>query len=77
MGCYASKDQSPSDQVVPDVEERIFGLLKDHFCASGPEASLFGSILKEEMLMKLQAKKKKIETTEEELRQQDQFFSDK
>lgn len=73
MGCTAVKDgtraQSDSDSL-EIIQGKIFSLLKDNFCASGAEASLFGAVLKEEMIMKLRAKRAKIETSEKELQEQ-------
>lgn len=71
MGCRGGKIASPKtpDRSVGlgEIEERIFTLLQDNFCASGLEAALFGQLLKDEALVKLQSKRKKIEVTEKEL----------
>lgn len=73
MGCRGTKDahKTSANGAIHEIENMIFALLKDNFCASGAEASLFGTVLKDEMLVKLQAKRKKIEVTESELAAQD------
>lgn len=66
MGCFCSSPEQPmmntsSAPRVEEIEDKIFQLLRDSFCASGPEAAMFGQALKEEELLKLDNKMKKIE----------------
>ena len=74
MGCCPSKGDELSGRPgasIEDVEDKIFLLLKDNFCASGREAQLFGGVLKEQSILKLQDKVKTINATEQELRDQE------
>lgn len=73
MGCVGSKTQGkPTPEVYVDgvIEDKIFALMKDSFCASGPEATLFGGVLKDEMLIKIQTKMKKLQEIHNELEKQ-------
>lgn len=72
MGCNGSKTDDTLSKYENDisVEDKIFSLLKENFCASGPEASLFGSILKEDAILKITNKLKKLQETKELLEHQ-------
>ena len=73
MGCGSSKTKNkPTSEITSDgvIEDKIFALMKDSFCASGPEAALFGNVLKDEMLIKLQTKMKKLQEIHAELEKQ-------
>jgi hypothetical protein len=74
MGCHSSKDDRsnlpPPEQSTlsaAEIENNIFLLLKDSFCANGPEAALVGQLLKEEALLKLANRVKKAEDAKREL----------
>ena len=72
MGCWCSKNlEEDTERAAQEIEDKIFAMLRDNFCASGAEASLMGSILKDDMMTKLQAKRKKLDAVEAELRVQD------
>lgn len=53
-----------------EIELMIFELLRDNFCASGREAELIGQHLRDEMLIKLEAKSTKLREAVAELKKQ-------
>ena len=60
-----------SSALVDGVEDKIFQLLMDSFCAEGQEAALFGNVLKSEQLARTSARLKKVEETLSELERTD------
>ena len=79
MGCHTSKQKAKesdyptqadqSSLTAADIEDKIFALLKDSFCANGAEASLLGQMLKDEAMLKLTSRIKKSQEAQNELKE--------